>query len=140
MEITRVGFGAWAIGGPDWAVGWGAQDDQASIAAIRHAVARGIDWINTAAIYGLGHSEIVRQALAEIPVGERPYVFTKCGLVRDENNRQAPPRRVGLPASIRREVTPRSNASVSSASISTRCTGQPRMARRSMRIGRRFSI
>jgi aryl-alcohol dehydrogenase-like predicted oxidoreductase len=104
MEITRVGFGAWAIGGPDWAVGWGAQDDQASIAAIRHAVARGINWINTAAIYGLGHSEIVRQALAEIPVGERPNVFTKCGLVWDENNRQAPPRQVGLPASIRREV------------------------------------
>jgi aryl-alcohol dehydrogenase-like predicted oxidoreductase len=105
MEITRVGFGAWAIGGPDWAVGWGAQDDQASIAAIRHAVARGINWIDTAAIYGLGHSEeIVRHALAEIPAAERPYVFTKCGLVWDENNRQAPPRQVGQPASIRREV------------------------------------
>ncbi len=105
MEITRVGFGAWAIGGPDWAVGWGAQDDRESVAAIRHALARGINWIDTAAIYGLGHSEeVVRQALAEVPAAERPYVFTKCGLVWDENDRQAPPRQVGAPASLRREV------------------------------------
>jgi aryl-alcohol dehydrogenase-like predicted oxidoreductase len=105
MEITRVGFGAWAIGGPDWAVGWGAQDDRDSVAAIRHAVERGVNWIDTAAIYGLGHSEeVVRQALATIPEAERPYVFTKCGLVWDENNRMAAPRQVGEPASIRREV------------------------------------
>jgi aryl-alcohol dehydrogenase-like predicted oxidoreductase len=105
MHITRVGFGAWAIGGPDWAVGWGAQDDSASIAAIHHAVDRGINWIDTAAIYGLGHSEeVVRRALADIPAGERPYVFTKCGLVWDEANRQAAPRQVGAPASIRREL------------------------------------
>jgi aryl-alcohol dehydrogenase-like predicted oxidoreductase len=105
MHITRVGFGAWAIGGPDWAVGWGAQDDSASIAAIRHAVRRGINWIDTAAIYGLGHSEeLVRTALADIPAGERPYIFTKCGLVWDPNNRQASPQQVGSPASIRREV------------------------------------
>ena len=105
MRITRVGFGAWAIGGADWAVGWGAQDDQASIAAIRHAVERGINWIDTAAVYGLGHSEeIVRQALAEIPASERPYVFTKCGLTWDEKDRKASPRQVGAPASIRREI------------------------------------
>ena len=105
MEITRVGFGAWAIGGGDWAVGWGAQDDGDSITAIRHAVERGINWIDTAAIYGLGHSEeVVRRALAEIPANERPYVFTKCGLVWDENNRQALPRQVGATDSIRREV------------------------------------
>jgi aryl-alcohol dehydrogenase-like predicted oxidoreductase len=105
MEITRVGFGAWAIGGPDWAVGWGAQDDRDSVAAIRHAVERGVNWIDTAAIYGLGHSEeVVRQALAEIPEAGRPYVFTKCGLVWDENDRMASPRQVGEPASIRREV------------------------------------
>jgi aryl-alcohol dehydrogenase-like predicted oxidoreductase len=104
MAITRVGFGAWAIGGP-WAVGWGAQDDGDSIRAIRHALERGINWIDTAAIYGLGHSEqVVRRALAETPIGERPYVFTKCGLVWDENDRTAPPRQVGAPASIRREV------------------------------------
>lgn len=105
MRITRVGFGAWAIGGPDWAVGWGTQDDGDSIAAIRHAVDRGINWIDTAAIYGLGHSEdVVRRALAEMPANQRPYVFTKCGLVWNEDDRKAPPREVGAPASIRREV------------------------------------
>ena len=105
MEITGVGFGAWAIGGADWAVGWGAQDDRDSIAAIRHAVDRGINWIDTAAVYGLGHSEeVVRKALAEIPAARRPYVFTKCGLVWDENDRNASPRQVGAPASIQREV------------------------------------
>ena len=105
MHITRVGFGAWAIGGPDWAVGWGAQDDRESIAAIRHAIERGINWIDTAAVYGLGHSEeVVRRALAELPVDKRPLVFTKCGLVWNPNDRQAPPQQVGAPASIRREV------------------------------------
>ena len=105
MTITPVGFGAWAIGGPDWAVGWGAQDDKKSIAAIRHAVERGVNWIDTAAIYGLGHSEeIVRAALKEIPAANRPLVFTKCGLIWDENDRKAFPRQVGAPDSIRREV------------------------------------
>jgi aryl-alcohol dehydrogenase-like predicted oxidoreductase len=105
MQITRVGFGAWAIGGGDWAVGWGAQDDHESIAAIRRAVERGINWIDTAAVYGLGHSEeVVRRALSEFSASERPYVFTKCGLVWDRQNRQIPPRQVGAPASIRREV------------------------------------
>lgn len=105
MEITHVGFGAWAIGGPDWVAGWGAQDDKASIAAIRHAVERGLNWIDTAAIYGLGHSEdVVRAALQEIPERERPLVFTKCGLRWDENDRKALPRRVGARDSIRQEV------------------------------------
>jgi aryl-alcohol dehydrogenase-like predicted oxidoreductase len=105
MHITRVGFGAWAIGGGDWSFGWGAQEDEDSVAAIRHAVARGINWIDTAAIYGIGHSEdVVARALAEIPVSERPYVFTKCGLVADPAKRKEPPRRVGAPASLRREV------------------------------------
>lgn len=105
MHITRVGFGAWAIGGPDWAAGWGAQDDPAAIAAIRHAVRRGINWIDTAAVYGLGHSEeLVCAALADIPASQRPYVFTKCGLTWDPNDRRAPPRQVGERASIRREV------------------------------------
>jgi aryl-alcohol dehydrogenase-like predicted oxidoreductase len=87
MAISRAGFGAWAIGGGGWAFGWGAQDDGDSIAAIRHAVRCGINWIDTAAVYGLGHSEqVVRRALADIPPSERPYVFTKCGLVWDVNN------------------------------------------------------
>ena len=105
MHITRVGFGAWAIGSNDWAFGWGSQDDNDSIAAIRHAIERGINWIDTAAIYGLGHSEeVVRKALAGLPADQRPYVFTKCGLVWDESNRQAAPRQVGAPASIRHEI------------------------------------
>ncbi len=105
MRITRVGFGAWAIGGPDWAVGWGPQDDKQSIAAIRHAVERGINWIDTAAAYGLGHSEeIIRRALAPFPTNDHPYVFTKCGLVWDEKDRSAVPKRIGARASIRCEV------------------------------------
>jgi hypothetical protein len=105
MSITRVGFGAWAIGGPDWAVGWGAQDDRESVIAIRHAIDRGVNWIDTAAIYGLGHSEeIVGKALSELQADRRPYIFTKCGLVWDPANRKAGPRQVGAPASIRREV------------------------------------
>lgn len=105
MDITRVGFGAWAIGGPDWAVGWGSQDDSESVAAIRHAVERGINWIDTAAVYGLGHSEeIVRTALKDMPAADRPYVFTKCGLIWDEADRAALPKRIGAPESIKREV------------------------------------
>jgi len=104
LDVTRVGFGAWAIGGAEWAFGWGEQDDRDSITAIRHAVARGINWIDTAAAYGLGHSEeVVRRALAGLPASERPYVFTKCGLLWDETNRAAPPRRAATPASVRRE-------------------------------------
>ncbi len=105
MRITRVGFGSWAVGGGDWAVGWGAQDDDASIEAIRHAVDRGVNWIDTAAVYGLGRSEeVVRRALQPIPVSRRPYVFTKCGLVWNPQDRKAMPRRVGAAASLRREV------------------------------------
>jgi aryl-alcohol dehydrogenase-like predicted oxidoreductase len=102
MQITRVGFGAWAIGGADWAFGWGEQDDADSVAAIRHAVERGINWIDTAAVYGLGHSEeVVRRALADLPAADRPYVFTKCGNVWSAED--PTPRRVSTPASIRRE-------------------------------------
>jgi aryl-alcohol dehydrogenase-like predicted oxidoreductase len=105
MRISRVGFGAWAIGGAGWAFGWGAQDDAEAVDAIRHAVDAGITWIDTAAIYGLGHSEeLVGRALAGIPEQQRPYVFTKCGLVWDEADRSARPARVGAPASLRMEV------------------------------------
>jgi aryl-alcohol dehydrogenase-like predicted oxidoreductase len=104
MFITPVGLGAWAIGGGDWAVGWGNQDDKQSIAAIRHAAERGVNWIDTAAIYGLGHSEeVVRKALKDIPSAQRPLIFTKCGLRWDEANRMAAPQNVGDPASIRAE-------------------------------------
>jgi aryl-alcohol dehydrogenase-like predicted oxidoreductase len=105
MHLTRVGFGAWAIGGGDWAFAWGNQDDDASITAIRHAVESGINWIDTAAVYGLGHSEeVVAAALAHLPEADRPYVFTKGGLVWDPANRSVAPRRVGAPASLRAEV------------------------------------
>ena len=104
MEITTVGFGAWAIGGGGWAFGWGPQDDAQSIATIRHAAERGINWIDTAAVYGLGHSEeVVRRALADMPAAGRPYVFTKCGMVWDERNPMASPQQVLRPESIRRE-------------------------------------
>jgi aryl-alcohol dehydrogenase-like predicted oxidoreductase len=105
LEITTVGFGSWAVGGGGWAFGWGSQDDEASTAAIRYAVAQGINWIDTAAIYGLGHSEeVVGRALADIPAGERPLVFTKCGLIADKARPYDPPMRVLRPESIRREI------------------------------------
>jgi aryl-alcohol dehydrogenase-like predicted oxidoreductase len=105
MLLTRVGFGAWAIGGGGWAYAWGNQDDTESIAAIRHAVESGVNWIDTAAVYGLGHSEeVVAAALAGISEADRPYVFTKGGLVWDPAGRTLAPRRVGDPASLRNEV------------------------------------
>jgi aryl-alcohol dehydrogenase-like predicted oxidoreductase len=105
MNITTVGFGAWAIGGGGWAYGWGPQDDSASIAAIRHAVERGINWIDTAAIYGLGHSEeVVGQAVRQIPMDDRPYIFTKGGMVPDTSRPYDEPVRNLQPASIRREI------------------------------------
>jgi aryl-alcohol dehydrogenase-like predicted oxidoreductase len=80
MEITRIGFGAWAIGGGDWEYGWGPQDDEQSIAAIGRALEHGVNWIDTAAAYGFGHSEeVVGRALRG--VDRRPYVFTKASLV-----------------------------------------------------------
>jgi aryl-alcohol dehydrogenase-like predicted oxidoreductase len=105
MHVTRVGFGAWAIGGGGWSYAWGAQDDDSSIAAIRLAVNRGINWIDTAAVYGLGHSaEIVARALADVPAASRPYIFTKGGLEWDPAHPARPPRRVATAASIRREI------------------------------------
>ncbi len=105
MHLTRVGFGAWAIGGGDWAYAWGRQDDTESVAAIRHAVESGVNWIDTAAVYGLGHSEeVVAAALEGLSEADRPYVFTKGGLVWDPSDRSAAPRRAGRPASLRAEV------------------------------------
>ena len=80
LEITPIGFGSWAVGG-SWKFGWGKQDDSESVAAIHRALELGVNWIDTAAAYGLGHSEeVVARALEEWK-GQRPYVFTKCGIV-----------------------------------------------------------
>ncbi len=98
FEITRVGLGAWAIGGP-WQKGWGRQDDRDSIATILHAVETGINWIDTAAVYGLGHAEeVIAEALAGLAgEPERPLVLTKCGRLEDQGGSG----KVGAPALIR---------------------------------------
>lgn len=86
MEITRVGFGAWAIGGGDWEFGWGPQQDEESISAIHRALELGVNWIDTAAAYGFGRSErVVGRAIEGL--GERPYVFTKASLLDDGTGR-----------------------------------------------------
>jgi len=83
MHITPIGYGSWAIGGGGWAAGWGPQDDQQAIAAIKRALDLGINWIDTAAVYGLGHSEeLVAGALTGRD--ERPYIFTKCSRLWDD--------------------------------------------------------
>jgi aryl-alcohol dehydrogenase-like predicted oxidoreductase len=100
LKITPIGVGAWAMGGGDWAFSWGRQEDDHSIAAIHAALDAGINWIDTAAIYGLGHSEeVVGRAIKGL--ARRPYIFTKCGLVWNEK------REIGRSlkaASVRREV------------------------------------
>ena len=99
LLITPIGFGAWAIGGPGWEFAWGPQDDTESIAAIQGALNAGINWIDTAAVYGLGHSEeVVARALDG--VHDRPYVFTKCSMIWNENRQIGHSLKAG---SIRRE-------------------------------------
>lgn len=98
--ITTVGFGAWAIGGSGWDFSWGEQDDKKSIEAIHKALDMGVNWIDTAAVYGVGHSEeVVAKALDEYS-GEKPYVFTKCSMRWDENGHVT---KVHEPESFREE-------------------------------------
>jgi aryl-alcohol dehydrogenase-like predicted oxidoreductase len=87
LAITPVGYGAWAIGGPGWEYAWGPQKDEDSIAAIVRSLELGVNWIDTAAVYGLGHSEEVVAKALDGWMGKRPYVFTKCGLVWDAQGR-----------------------------------------------------
>jgi aryl-alcohol dehydrogenase-like predicted oxidoreductase len=100
LQLTRVGYGAWAIGGGGWEFAWGPQDDADSIGAIHRSLESGINWIDTAAVYGTGHSEgVVATALKQWK-GKRPYVFTKCTLRWDENRKVHPDHSA---ASIRQE-------------------------------------
>jgi len=101
LHISRVGYGAWAIGGSGWQFAWGSQDDNESIAAIHRALELGVNWVDTAAVYGLGHSEeVVGRALKDWR-GSRPYVFTKCGL---RGNAKGDVQKVLRADSIRGEV------------------------------------
>jgi aryl-alcohol dehydrogenase-like predicted oxidoreductase len=106
LNITRVGVGAWAMGGGGWEYTWGSQEDDESIAAIHRALDMGVNWIDTAAVYGLGHSEeVVARALKGM--ANKPYVFTKCSLVWDEkgnitSNLKADSVRREVEASLRR--------------------------------------
>ncbi|PRX95686.1 aldo/keto reductase [Allonocardiopsis opalescens] len=105
MDITRVGLGAWAIGGGDAAFGWGDQDDRDSVATIRYAVDQGVNWVDTAAVYGRGHSEeVVGAALRDIPDADRPYVFTKGGVLYTGGPGSTATAQVSNPGSLRREV------------------------------------
>jgi aryl-alcohol dehydrogenase-like predicted oxidoreductase len=86
LLITPIGIGAWAMGGGNWQFGWGPQHDQDSIAAIHQGLARGVNWIDTAAVYGLGRSEaVVGRAIRDL--GDRPYIFTKCSLIWDQDGK-----------------------------------------------------
>jgi aryl-alcohol dehydrogenase-like predicted oxidoreductase len=86
LKLTPIGYGAWAIGGGSWEFAWGAQDDEESVKTIERALDAGINWIDTAAIYGLGHSEeVVAEALKRS--GKRPYVFTKCSMRWDKDRK-----------------------------------------------------
>lgn len=104
LDITTVGLGTWAIGGPGWAYSWGPQADGQSLAAMHHAIELGVNWIDTAPAYGLGHAEeLVGRFLKELPVARRPLVFTKCGLVWNPADPRKEPRRDLRPETVRRE-------------------------------------
>jgi aryl-alcohol dehydrogenase-like predicted oxidoreductase len=101
LNITPVGYGAWAVGGSGWQFAWGSQDDNDSIAAIHRALELGVNWIDTAAVYGLGHSEEVVARALKTWSGPRPYIFTKCGLRWDA---QGNVQKVLSASSIRQEI------------------------------------
>ena len=125
FEISTIGIGTWATGG--WM--WGGQDDDASVQAIHAAVDHGVNWIDTAPIYGSGHSEaVVGRALRELPAARRPLVFTKFGLGDDSEASRRARRRARRRAAP--SATPACSASASTPSISTSCTGRRAADRR----------
>ena len=131
VMITKTGFGAWAIGGGGWAFGWGPQDDAVSLAAMRHALKLGLNWIDTAAVYGLGHSEeVVGRLLRERTPSERPMLFTKCGLIWDPNNPMAPPNACSSRNRLGENARLCCGGWAWNASISTNSIGRMRPARR----------
>jgi len=105
LDVTTVGFGSWATGGGGWSFGWGAQDDDLSIAAIHRAVDLGVNWVDTAAVYGLGHSEeVVGRAVRALPAAARPFIFTKCGLGWDAADPMGATQRIVTPATVRHGI------------------------------------
>jgi aryl-alcohol dehydrogenase-like predicted oxidoreductase len=121
LKITAIGIGAWAIGGGKWEFAWGAQDDQESIAAIRAGLDHGINWIDTAAVYGLGHSEtVVGRAIKGLRT--RPYIFTKCSLVWNDSGKISHDLQA---ASIRREAESSLKRLGSTLSTSIKFIGRP---------------
>lgn len=86
LDISPIGLGTWAIAGPNWAFGWGPQNDDDSLAALRAGIEGGINWIDTAPVYGLGHAEsLVGRMLKDMPAADRPYIFSKCSVVFDDS-------------------------------------------------------
>ena len=128
MDLSPIGFGAWAIGGGDWAFSWGPQDDNHSIAAIHKALELGVNWIDTAAVYGLGHSEEV-VARAVKTASKKPYLFTKSSMIWDDKKEITNSQK-----QIRRECEASSAVCKSKLSTSTRSTG-PSPTKTSKRAG-----
>jgi len=105
LQITTIGLGTWAMGGGGWAFGWGPQDDEHSLATMRHAVELGINWIDTAGEYGHGHAEeVVGSFLRDLPEADRPFVFTKCGPTWDPHDPMKESRSDLSPKNIRRQT------------------------------------
>jgi aryl-alcohol dehydrogenase-like predicted oxidoreductase len=105
LEISRVGLGAWAMGGAGWVFSWAEQDDRQSIATVHRAVELGINWVDTAPVYGFGHSEeVVGRAIRALPDADRPLVFTKCGVIANPEGRMLPTLQVGATALLRKDL------------------------------------
>jgi len=103
-NITVIGCGTWAIGGDGWKYGWGPQDDWSSVRSLRHAIGLGLNWVDTAAIYGRGHAEeMVGKAISGIPQNDRPLIFTKCGLRPSAAQPDGDPQNILRPDSVRME-------------------------------------